>query len=153
MNHHRHTTSNRQQQLPRARSIRKGVTLLEALLATVILAGALASLSQLATNGINAALRIENDTIAAMKCQTRLDEILAAPGPTEFGRDIPYPDNPSWTWRSDVSDGPAESLALLSVTVRRSGRSSAEATFRLSRLVSRRTLENKQSSSTSRRGT
>ena len=143
------TTSNRSSRPTIARKFRRGVTLLEALLATVILAAALASLSQLATNGINAALRIENETIAATKCQTKLDEILATNDIAIFGKEMSYPDEPAWTWRADLTAGATETLALLTVTVRRSGRSNGEATFRLSRLIRREELDGDRSALTS----
>lgn len=119
---------------------RPGFTLLEVLLATAILAGALTALSQLSTNGVNAALRTDLETQAAVMCQSKLDELLAMSEPIATGRATPFMAAPDWSWRVEVSDGPSQSLALLTVSVDRSGRWNTRATFRLQRLVTRRSL-------------
>tara|TARA_R110002072_G_scaffold303069_2_gene492689 strand:- start:17031 stop:17414 length:384 start_codon:yes stop_codon:yes gene_type:complete len=114
--------------------------LLEVLLSTVILAGALAALSQLTTNGVTAALRTENETVAAVRCQTKLDEILATNQHLSSGQSTHFADDPAWSWNVSMSDGPTDSLTLLTVTVQRSGPRNSEASFSLSRLVTRSRL-------------
>ncbi|MEO1996367.1 MAG: hypothetical protein ABGZ17_13950 [Planctomycetaceae bacterium] len=121
-------------------STRLGLTLLEVLLATVILAGALAALSQLSTNGVNAALRTDLETTAAVMCQTRLDELLATSEAITTGRKVVFHERPEWSWVAEVSAGPNASLALLAVTVQGSENWNAGARFRLSRLVRRTRL-------------
>lgn len=116
--------------------IRTGMTLLEVLLSAVILAGALAALSQLATNGINASLRTELETMAAVKCQAKLDEILALPGANPFGVEMLCPDSNDWTWLAEVQPGPTDRLSVLSVTVSRIEGSRKDVRFQLTRLVS-----------------
>jgi type II secretion system protein I len=120
--------------------LRDGFTLLEVLLSTVILAGALSALSQLSTNGVTAALRTENETLAAVRCQTKLDEILATNQHISSGQSIEFADDPNWSWNVSVSDGPTDSLTLLTVTVQRSGPRNSQASFSLSRLVTRSSL-------------
>lgn len=127
---------------------RRAVTLLEALLATVILAGALASLSQLATNGINAALRIEVETIAATKCQTKLDDLLSKSEVLSVGQELTFNDDSDWTWQADLSPGPTESLLLLTVTVRRHQQSRPKFSYRLSRLIDGQLFSDNQSTAT-----
>ena len=127
--------------LRRKKTTRDGMTLLEVLLSAVILAGALASLSQLATNGINASLRTEMETMAAIKCQTKLDEILAMPSATQLGINIPYPNSRDWTWTAELHEGPSETLSVLSVTVTRSGNLQNTASWQLSRLVNATQLQ------------
>ena len=122
---------------------RDGMTLLEVLLAAVILAAALAALSQLATNGITASLRTEMETMAAVKCQTKLDEILSMPGEFQFDVERPCAESSRWTWIAELNDGPSNTLSVLSVTVKRVGHSRSSDTtnatsFQLSRLVSKR---------------
>ena len=125
---------------PQSADTRLGFTLLEVLLATAILAGALTALSQLSTNGVNAALRIELETQAAVICQSKLDELLATSEPIEIGRATPFSAAPDWSWRVELTDGPSPSLALLTVCVERQGRWNTGATFQLQRLVTRRSL-------------
>lgn len=115
---------------------RSGTTLLEVLLSAVILAGALAALSQLATNGINASLRTEMDTIAAVKCQSKLNELLAMPADAQLGITQPFADSAAWNWTAELQDGPSKTLSVLSVTVNHSGNSQTSTSFQLSRLVS-----------------
>lgn len=119
---------------------RAGFTLLEVLLATVILAGALAALSQLSTNAVTAGLRIEEETLAALRCQTKLDEILAANLKFVSGQSTEFVDDPGWSWTVTLDDGPAETLAVLTVSVQRSTRRRATVLYTLSRLVSRSSL-------------
>jgi hypothetical protein len=103
----------------------------------VILAGALTALSQLSTNGVNAALRTDLETTAAVLCQTRLDELLATSETITTGRKVAFHDRPEWSWVAEVLAGPNASLALLVVTVEGSENGNAGTTFRLSRLVRR----------------
>lgn len=117
-----------------------GFTLLEVLLATVILAGALAALSQLATNAVAAGLRIEEETLAALRCQTKLDEILAANLKFVSGQSTEFADDPGWCWTVTLDDGSTETLAVLTVSVQRSTRQRANVLYTLSRLVSRSSL-------------
>lgn len=122
------------------RASRHAFTLLEVLLSTVILAGALAALSQLSTNGVTAALRTENETLAAVRCQTKLDEILATNLLFQSGQSNEFTGASDWSWLAEISDGPTESLAVLTVTVQRTGARNSETSFSLSRLVARSSI-------------
>lgn len=117
---------------------RRGLTLLEVLVSTVILAGTLMALSQLSSNGVRAALRTELDSAAAVRCQSKLDELLATRDFSQVGRDVPFEDDPSWYWLAKVDSGPTHSLAQLTVVVQRDWPANAKARFQLVRLVPRR---------------
>ena len=81
-----------------SRSDRRGITLLEVLLSAVILAMSLAALGQLVSNGVTAGLRSERQTEAAVRCQSKLDELLAGVEPLRAVSAVPCVDDPRWLW-------------------------------------------------------
>jgi type II secretory pathway pseudopilin PulG len=89
--------------------------LLEVLLATAILVGGLAVLSQLAAIGRRHADDAQQLTVAQAICQTKLDEILAglsAPVPVQ---DQEVEDEPGWRFSIDTE--PLRQPGLLAVRV------------------------------------
>lgn len=120
---------------PRFSSARSGFTLLEVLLATAILLGAIAALGQLATHGRTAALRTQFETEAALLCDSIMAEIVASARPLTFDRDQPIDGRPDWTWRARETTGPTDALRSVSVTVVHAGTATTGVEFRIDRLL------------------
>lgn len=81
---------------------RRGITLLEVLLSAVILAMSLAALGQLVSNGVTAGLRSERQTEAAVRCQSKLDELLAGVEPLRAVSAVPCSDDSRWLWSVEI---------------------------------------------------
>jgi general secretion pathway protein I len=112
---------------------RRGITLLEVLLAAVILAGSLAALGQLVSNGVNAGLRAEMQTEATLRCQSKLDELLAGVEELRPISGAEFSDDRRWTWALEI-DVMSERLRRVTVAVHRdAGQNSAD--FALTRLI------------------
>ena len=117
---------------------RSGFTLLEALLATVILASALTAVGQLAANGRTAALRAERESEAALICQSELDAILSGISRIDDRQSVRTVDE-GWLATTTLSEGPTPTLAR--ITVRVEAAAGASASFELQRIVSRKDVE------------
>lgn len=114
---------------------RSGLTLLEILLASAILAAALSVLAQQNSVGVQAALRSQLETEAAVHCQSLLNRLLAEGVPETDLPEQAISPRSRWKWSAKVESSEFEDLSLLSVTVYQDGPSRRISTFRLSRLV------------------
>ena len=100
---------------------RAGLSLLEVVLAVAILTGALAAIGHQASVGINAALRSELSTEAALRCQTQM-ELLQAGGLRRLPvRDQVLPGQNNWRWSAELLPSEFEGVQLLRVSVHRVG--------------------------------
>ncbi len=111
---------------------RRGLTLLEVILALAILAGAVAVLSQLSWSGLENA-RLAGDTIAAqLMAESLMAELIAGIHPLESMHDQPVEfltfdwqqppaaesDPGRWLATIDVSPAPMDGMLRVAVTVR-----------------------------------
>jgi general secretion pathway protein I len=95
----------------------RGFTLLEVVLSLALFFGALAALSQLTWNASRAALQSRLKTQAVLLCETKLNEILAGIEPLSATSNVPYADDPNWSWSLAIGPTPYPELQLLEVTV------------------------------------
>src|SRR5437870_2602155 len=77
---------------------RAGTTLLEALLSVLILGLALAAIGQMVSRGVQASVRCELESEAALRCQTKLDEVLSGVEPLRDVHKVPFNDDAQWQW-------------------------------------------------------
>ena len=111
---------------------RNGFTLLEVLLSAVILAASLAALGQLISNGTTAGIRSQRQTEAALRCQSKLDELLAGVEVLRTVSETPFADSSRWLWNAEVQ-ATSESLRRVTVSVRNANSTSVD--FTLTRLL------------------
>jgi type II secretion system protein I len=95
---------------------RRGLTIMEVLLALAIFVGALAVLSKLVEIGVRASQYAQLQTRAALLAESKLGEVVAGIVPLGSGGES-FPDDPAWQWQLSVSDGPVAGLVWVSVTV------------------------------------
>lgn len=118
---------------------RRGLTLLEMLLAASILAMSLAVLARQNGVGVRAALRSQLETEAAMLCQSQLNRLLAEKALMETIPERPLTDANSqshrWMWSVQVEPSSVPDLRLVTVTVFAEGIHQEISTVKLSRLV------------------
>lgn len=96
---------------------RAAFSLLEVLLATVILLGAVAVLGELARLGRINALAARDQTQAQLLCESKLSEILAGAETAEPHADQPLLEAPGWMFRVDREPLEQEGLFSLRVSV------------------------------------
>ena len=113
----------------------RGMSLLEVLLAVVILAGAIAVIGPLSSQGTMAGLRADNQSMAALYGESETDRLLAGDGLRAQGQWCPVYGAADWQSCYDLQPGPNPSVAILVVKVQRSGMSPEVWEFR--RLVRR----------------
>jgi type II secretion system protein I len=118
---------------------RRGLTLLEMLLAAAILAMSLAVLARQNGVGVRAALRSQLETEAAVLCQSQLNRLLAENAAMETITERPLADAGSqshrWMWSAQVEPYSVPELRLVTVTVFAEGIHREISTVKLSRLV------------------
>ena len=118
---------------------RRGLTLLEMLLAASILAMSLAVLARQNGVGVRAALRSQLETEASVLCQSQLNRLLAEKTSLETIPERPLMEASSkshrWMWSAKVEPSSMPELRLVTVTVFAEGIHRELSTVKLSRLV------------------
>lgn len=94
---------------------RGGFSLIEVLLATAILMGAVVVLGQLTGIGYRNAMAARDEVTAQMLCEHKLNEIVSGLRPAETIAEAPIRDRPGWL--SSVAVRPLEQPKLVSVEV------------------------------------
>lgn len=102
---------------------RSGLTLLEIVLSLAIFFASLAALSQLAWNGSRAAVQARLKTQATIRCETKLNEVIAGAEPMSNVSGMSFPDDPSWTWSQTVIPSSRPELVQIDLTVSHRGNS------------------------------
>ena len=117
------------------RTARNGITLLEVILATAIFLGALTAILQLMSLGHESRLSAKLDAEAALRCERVMGRLVS--GMDEFvAVSQPFSDNENWTWTTEISDGGAADLLLVSVRVEHTAsEQQPNASFVLARLM------------------
>jgi prepilin-type N-terminal cleavage/methylation domain-containing protein len=98
---------------------RRGLTLLEVLIATAIFLIALGGLTQLLSVANNASYEAKVISQAAHLAQTKLAELRAGILGFQSVSDQPLDDDPTFNWSLEVGQGPAPNLSLATVRVYR----------------------------------
>ncbi len=118
------------------RSARRGLTLLEVLLSLGLFLGALAALSQLWYGGVRASVQARLATQAILRCESKLNEVVAGAVPLQSTSDAPFEDDSTWTWSLQVQSGPHLDVMLVVVNVSHPGQGGLSASsHQLSRLI------------------
>lgn len=99
-------------------SSRKGMSLLEVLVATSIFLLALIGLTQLLNLSSDKALEVQFRSEATQLCQGKLSEITSGALPLQGGSDT-FPEAPEYQWTATVDSGSVANLFDVTVTVSR----------------------------------
>ena len=99
------------------RTRRRGLSLLEVILAVAILGGCLAVTGELVRLGVRHAEEARELTRAQLLCESKMEEIAAGVAATESASTVPFETDPDWTYTVDVSQLDQQQLTLVRVTV------------------------------------
>lgn len=115
---------------------RQGLTLLEVLLSLGLFLGALAALSQLWYGGVRASVQARLSTQAILRCESKLNEVVAGAVPLQSTTDTPFEDDASWTWSLQVLPDTHANVLQLIVSVSHPGQGGLSASsYQLRRLL------------------
>ena len=117
------------------RLIRRGTTLLEVLLASVILAVGLSALTQQSFVGAASARRAELESEAAIRCTSQLNLLISQRTQLESQQAGHWEDAPDWHWESTCTPTEIPYTRRLTVRVWQMGPLENLATFTLVRLL------------------
>lgn len=96
---------------------RRGLSLLEVILAVAILGGCLAVTGELVRMGVRHAEEARELTRAQLLCESKMEEIAAGVTALESASMVPFETDPDWTYTVDVSPLDTQQLTLVRVTV------------------------------------
>lgn len=115
---------------------RRGLTLVEVVVALSIFMISSVTLGQLVATGARAAVLARLQTQAILHCESKIAEVLSGILPMETVSNAAMENNEDWTWSLDIQTGPHPDLLQLIVTVDYVVEGSlANGSFSLSRLV------------------
>jgi prepilin-type N-terminal cleavage/methylation domain-containing protein len=120
----------------RSAAVRRGLSLLEVLLALGIFLIALTGIGQLISSGSRAAVDARLEAEATLRAESILQELLAGVQPLQSTSATAFSDNADWLWSAEVLEGPHVDLVQVTVTVFRQDLDNPDrGTVRLTRLV------------------
>jgi len=96
---------------------RKGLTLLEVILALAIFVMSLAVISKLMELGVRASQYAQLQSRAVMLAESKMGELVAGILPLDGASGDTFTEDPAWQWQATVSDGPVDGLKWVSITV------------------------------------
>ncbi len=96
---------------------RRGLSLLEVILAVAILGGCLAVTGELVRMGVRHAEEARELTRAQLLCESKMEEIAAGVTALESASMVPFETDPDWTYTVDASPLDTQQLTLVRVTV------------------------------------
>lgn len=114
---------------------RCGTSLLEVLLAIVILAGGLTALTQQSFVAANVSRRLELETEASLRCRRRLNEALMEDRSSDGDCTGQFEDDPSWQWSIQQDTTGFPNTIQITVKVWQSGNNQQDSACRLQRLL------------------
>jgi prepilin-type N-terminal cleavage/methylation domain-containing protein len=100
---------------------RRGLSLLEVVVALAIFLFALTALSQLVTFAGHRAQDASDKSQAARLCQRQLAEVLSGAVPLGGQGDTAFDDAPDFTWSMTADPGPETNLYVVTITVSKTG--------------------------------
>lgn len=97
---------------------RDGFSLLEAIIAAGLFVAAVSMLGQLLRVGLLSVQSVKDQTVAQLRCQSKLDELSAGLEPLAGTPEpVPFADAPHWRYRIELSETPISGLVSVTVTV------------------------------------
>ena len=96
---------------------RRGMTLLEVIVAMTIFLIALGAIWPLLEMGLNRAHEVEHQAIALQKCQSKLAQIMAGEEALGTQEDVTFVEDPEWHWSMECEQQDIANLWKVEVTV------------------------------------
>lgn len=118
-----------------SRERRAGLSLVEVLVAVVILGAGLTAATGLLARGAALAGRIQADTEAASRCQSLMESWLSGATRKRSSGWTAFADDEQWEWAASLAPTTTPGLSLLTIAVRKVGSDSPDGDCRLRRLV------------------
>lgn len=98
---------------------RRGLSLLEVLVALSIFLFALIGLGRLVELGGDRALDVQQQARGTQLCESKMAEVASGVVPLSSQGDTPFDDDPNWQWSLDCEQGNVTGLWTVTVTVKR----------------------------------
>lgn len=98
---------------------RRGFTLLEILIVLAVLGMGLAIISMMMKNSAIYSKRVKEETNVQLVCDSMMSSILSGNITATLGVELPVPDEPNWTTKVELVDGPLDSIVAVRITARR----------------------------------
>lgn len=96
---------------------RRGLSLLEVMLAIAILGGAMVMLAELVRIGSRGSREARELTVAQLLCEAKLSEVALGFVPAQSASRQPCETDPNWVFTIDVQPGDVEGLLMVSVQI------------------------------------
>jgi hypothetical protein len=103
--------------------------------AVVILGAGLTAATGLLARGASLAVRIETDSEAASRCQSRMEMLLSGDARIRSSGWTTFSEDDNWEWAATLAPSTTPGLSLLTVAVRRVESDLVDGDCRLQRLV------------------
>ena len=96
---------------------RRGMTLLEVVIALAMFFAAMSAISQILKMGSDSAIRAQIQAEGTLLGESKLNEVIAGIVPLQAATDQPFEDAPQWSWSLSVEDDTDVAIKRLMLTV------------------------------------
>ena len=96
---------------------RRGMTLLEVVIALAMFFAAMSAISQILRMGSDSAIRAQIQAEGTLLGESKLNEVIAGIVPLQSATDQPFEDAPQWSWSLSVEDDTDVAIKRLLLTV------------------------------------
>ena len=110
----------------KSRSSRKGISIREVVIATMILGLGIASVGELSYLGLRASRIARESALAQVECQTWMNEMIAGARPVQATRETVIVDLPNWTIAVEIESTAHQGLVSVRVVARDWGRRASQ---------------------------
>jgi prepilin-type N-terminal cleavage/methylation domain-containing protein len=118
-----------------ARAPRRGLSLLEVLVALAILLFSMVALHQALNLGTNSAVEMQQLVQASQLAQSKMAELYVGAVPLQSQPDTPFDEDPDYTWSVDAQQNTVANLWNVTVTVARHHNDGSKMETKLSRMI------------------
>lgn len=114
---------------------RRGLSLMEVLIALTIFLFSLVAIGRLVVMSGDRALDVQQQSLAAQLCQAKLAEVLAGAVPLSSQSDVPFDEDPDYRWSLDAQSDATPNLWRVQVRVTRERPDGSKIECSLSQMV------------------
>lgn len=100
---------------------RRGMSLLEVLVALAIFLISIVAISQIINLAAEQALVVQDQARATQLCQAKMAEVSAGVMPFQGQSEVPFDEDDGWVWSMECQPGPVASLWAVTIRVSRAG--------------------------------
>jgi general secretion pathway protein I len=114
---------------------RRGLTLLEVIVALAIFVVSMSAVGNLLYIGTQRSMEAQQQALALIKCQSKMSEVIGGSVPLSSQNGVAFEEDSNWIWSMDATQQDAANLYAVKITVYRQNSDGPKVEVSLSQMV------------------